>query len=83
MGCVANSTGTEVLLQLEALRSAAQLSQLFLLTEKRKVRPTSDEVSAAYIVNIHYDNDNNNRPNCGYRYCSSDVALCAVVQAYM
>lgn len=38
MGCVANSTGTEVLLQLEALRSAAQLSQLFRLTEKKKVR---------------------------------------------
>ncbi|KAI9530968.1 Histone-lysine N-methyltransferase prdm16 [Dissostichus eleginoides] len=37
MGCVANSTGTEVLLQLEALRSAAQLSQLFRLTEKRKM----------------------------------------------
>ncbi|KAM7412188.1 hypothetical protein PAMA_021914 [Pampus argenteus] len=37
MGCVANSTGTEVLLQLEALRSAAQLSQLFRLTEKRKI----------------------------------------------
>lgn len=38
MGCVANSTGTEVLLQLEALRSAAQLSQLFGLTERKKVR---------------------------------------------
>lgn len=38
MGCVANSSGTEVLLQLEALRSAAQLSQLFLLSERKKVR---------------------------------------------
>ncbi|XP_029689317.1 histone-lysine N-methyltransferase PRDM16 isoform X7 [Takifugu rubripes] len=37
MGCVANSTGTEVLLQLEALRSAAQLSQLFGLTERKKI----------------------------------------------
>lgn len=38
MGCVANSSGTDVLLQLEALRSAAQLSQLLQLTERRKVR---------------------------------------------
>ncbi|XP_056453587.1 histone-lysine N-methyltransferase PRDM16 isoform X1 [Gadus chalcogrammus] len=38
MGCVANSTGTQVLLQqLEALRSAAQLSQLFHFAEKRKI----------------------------------------------
>nr|XP_040048701.1 histone-lysine N-methyltransferase PRDM16 isoform X9 [Gasterosteus aculeatus aculeatus] len=37
MGCVANSAGTDVLLQLEALRSAAQLSQLLRLTEKRKI----------------------------------------------
>ncbi|XP_054612789.1 histone-lysine N-methyltransferase PRDM16 isoform X9 [Dunckerocampus dactyliophorus] len=37
MGCVANSAGTDVLVQLEALRTAAQLSQLFRLTEKRKI----------------------------------------------
>ncbi|KAG9332833.1 hypothetical protein JZ751_014932 [Albula glossodonta] len=37
MGCVVNSTGTELLFQLEALRSTAQLSQLHHLTENKKI----------------------------------------------
>ncbi|KAJ8371203.1 hypothetical protein SKAU_G00112310 [Synaphobranchus kaupii] len=37
MGCVVNSTGTELLFQLEALRSTAQLSQLRHLTENKKI----------------------------------------------
>lgn len=61
MGCVANSTGTEVLLQLEALRSAAQLSQLFRLTEKRKVRSKQcREAAAAVVCNQIIVNNNNN-----------------------
>ncbi len=39
MGCVLNSTGPELVLQLEALRSTArQLAQLYQLSEKKKVR---------------------------------------------
>jgi len=39
MGCVLNSTGPELLLQLEALRSTAQqLAQLYQLSGKKKVR---------------------------------------------
>lgn len=53
MGCVVNSTGTELFLQLEALRSAAaQLPQLCQLAENKKVRQAITILCELDIYNL-------------------------------